>query len=124
MDELNIPYYCNNKEYQIIEEKEFIVCMIDNTDGISEETENAFLTLEQRNKPVILVLSAKVENTKDKLYAALTEKEFVVQVLSAKKGGYTKDLVGETLLQYAVPVDENQLFSIIYLKDLGVQGRS
>jgi len=116
LEALQIPYYCNNREFQVIEGNEFIICMLDNTDGISDTVLAEFQALANQNKPVVVVLSTKVENEADKFYSLLAEQDFVVQVLSARKGDYTKDLLGENLLQYAVPVDENQILSMIYIE--------
>lgn len=116
LEAMQIPYYCNNQEFQVIEEEEFLICMLDNMDGISEDTLAKFQALTNEGKPVVVVLSSKVEDETDRLYSMLVEQDFVVQVLSARKGDYTKDVLGEKLLQYAVPVDENQILSMIYLK--------
>lgn len=112
--EMQIPYYCNKQEFQIIEENDVLICMLDNRDGISDDVLEKVKALELKDKPVVLVLSSKIEDKADKLYSLLKEQEFVVQILSAKRGDYTKDLIGENLLQYAVPVDEKQILSMIY----------
>ena len=120
LEELNIPYYSNNQEFQTIEHDKVIVCMMDNRNGISKETLEKFKELEKKGKPVIVVLSVKVEDMADEFSKFVTDTDFVVQVLSAQKRGYSKELFGEKRLQYAIPVDENQILSILYLKDFKV----
>lgn len=120
LGELMIPYYCNNQEFQTIEQDKVIICMMDNRNGISKETLEKFKELEKKGKPVIVVLSVKVEDIADEFSKFVTDTDFVVQILSAQKGGYSKELFGEKRLQYATPVDENQILNILYLKDLKV----
>lgn len=118
LDELQIPYYCNTQEFQVIEQAEFDICMLDNKDGVSDEEWESFQEMLKANKPIVLVLSSRLEDKNDKLYSILTEENLVVQILSAQKGEYTKEVLGEKILQYATPVDENQVFNVINIKGL------
>ena len=120
-EEMQIPYYCNNQEFQVIEQTEFNICMMDNVDGISDESFEKLKVLVEEGEPIVLVLSSKVEND-GKLYSFIAEAESVVQVLTAQKSEYTKELLGEHKLQYAIPVDENHIFTMLYIK--GLEGKN
>ena len=121
-EEMQIPYYCNNQEFQVIEQTEFNICMMDNVDGISDESFEKLKVLVEEGEPIVLVLSSKVENNDGKLYSFIAEAESVVQVLTAQKSEYTKELLGEHKLQYAIPVDENHIFTMLYIK--GLEGKN
>ena len=89
---------------------------IDNTKGLTKRELKSFEALKEEEKPVILILSHKL-NEKEKLYQAIVEEDSpVVQVLTTAKGYSEKNLLSETVLQFVTPVDEGQMFHIINLE--------
>ena len=116
--ELQIPYYCNNQELQVIEQESFIIYMMNNSDGITDKALTELKALMQQEKPIVLVLSSAIESEEDAMYALLSENDGVVYVLSAKEGEYVKALLCDEILQYAIPVDENQILSMLYIRGL------
>ncbi len=118
LEALQIPYYCNNQEIQVIEQNEFFICMVDNTLGVSEEVLQQLQRLEETEKPVILVLAVPVADETDTFYPLLMKEDFIVQVLSVQKAEYTKVMLGTEVLQFSIPSDENQILSMLYLTDL------
>ena len=120
--ELQIPYYCNDQEIQVIEQEEICICMMNNASGVSDEALEALYALIQEDKPIILVLSDMIESEEDAIYTLLNEDDSVAYVLSAKEGEYVKELLYGETLHYSIPVDENQIFSMLYIK--GLEGKN
>jgi len=120
LQSMGVPVYLNNKEFQHISLKEIELCMIDNREQISDETIQALEELSQRSKPVILVLSKQLnaESGNTLLKTILAENSNIVQVLSAEKDVYAKTLLDEKILQYAAPVDSDQVLNIIRIESL------
>lgn len=116
LEQLEIPCYYNDEEIQIIEEKEFVICMINNKEEVTEDTIKKFEEVNANGRPVILVLSVELNYT-DKLYKLVTdENSMVAGVLTARKNEYNKCFLEERLLQYATPTDSYTRFNIIRVK--------
>lgn len=120
LDELGIPCYCNETEFELISEEEVTICLIDNSKEISADTEDSLEKLLKEEKPVVLILSKEISNTgAGKLEKLILESENkIVQILSARKDNYEKNLIGKDILQFSAPTDTNQLLNIIRLEDL------
>lgn len=120
LTELGIPYYCNDKEFQVISTENIEICMIDNKNQVSESTLIALKEIISQEKPVILVLSKQLAaDTGSDLLGIITEENSsIVQVLSAEKETYTKTLLGKQILQYAVPADSGQMLNILRIEAL------
>lgn len=118
LDGLQIPYYCNNQEIQLIEQGEFNICLLDNTVEIMGVTLQELQEVLNGTEPVILVLSSRLEPEMTELYTIVAESASTVRVLSAQKSEYEKELIGESVLQFATPVDENQIFNMVRIKRL------
>lgn len=115
-EQLEISCYYNDKDFQIIEEDEFLFCLIDNTKEVTEETIKQFKELHSKGIPIILVLSVEL-NYNDKLYKIVTDKNSMVEgILAARKNEYYKCFLEERLLQYATPTDSYTRFNIIRVK--------
>lgn len=111
--ELKVPYYSNDKALQLVESEEVIVCMIDNTSEISEETIQGFVNLKNEGKPVIMVLSSKLGASEELYKEIVAEDSPVVQVLTVEKDKNEKMLINNSILQYAIAVDKGQMITVI-----------
>ena len=120
LQDMGVPVYLNNKEFQNISLEEIELCMIDNREQISDETIHALEKLAQGSKPVVLILAKKLEteNENSLLKVILAENSKVVQVLSTEKDAYTKMLLGEKVLQYATPIDSDQVLNVLRIESL------
>lgn len=116
LEQLTVPYYCNNQAFQVIEEDGFYLCLIDNTIEVTETTIASLERLKEDRIPIILVLSVEISK-EDKLYSVITEEDSpIVEVLSTRKDCYLKSMLGEEVLQYAIPVNVETMFNIVRVK--------
>ena len=120
LDDLGIPYYCNNQSMQLIECEEFAFCLLDNTTKLQQGLLEEFKELKNLKKPIILVLSERLsDSVQDELYLAVTEADsMVVQVLTTSQDENVKEIIANKILQFATPVDAGQVFNIIRVKGL------
>lgn len=123
LENLKVPYYCNDKGIQTIDCDEFLVCLIDNTEAVGNEILEQFEEVKAKGKPMVVILSSYLsEEDKSGLYTAITAEESpVVQVLSAKKDGSKKNLLNNEILQYMTPVDGESIFNIVRVSCLEQQ---
>lgn len=118
LDALEVPYYCNDQDFQVIEKEEYVICLIDNLTGISDETMQKFRNLKNRQVPFLLVLSKEMSE-EDEIYTEVMEEDSkVIAILTAKKESYMKDMIEDRVLCYATPTDVNTFFTIMRLKGL------
>lgn len=116
LDELTVPYYCNNAELQVIEQDGYKICLIDNTSGISSEILGAFENEIKNSVPIVLVLSKEI-SSEDEIYPLVTaEDSMVVGVLTICKNVYSKSILEDRVVQFATLVDENTMFNIVRVK--------
>ena len=120
LDALGIPYFCNDKAFQVIDETEITLCLLDNSETVTEETMAACESVLAQEKPVLLVCTRKLEaGIDDELIALITrENSPVVQVLSAMQEAFKKEVLSGTVMQYATPVDEKQQINILRIESL------
>lgn len=120
LEEMEIPYYCNDVEFQVISENDINICLINNSRMVSTKTLESLENLMSEGKPVLLVLAKKLDESDEggltKLISA--SNSTVIQVLSAQPDTFQKNLVGEQILQFATPTDKNQLLNIIRIEGL------
>lgn len=116
LEQLSVPYYCNDKAFQTIEQDGFVLCLIDNSKEVSEDTIKSLEALNTKGTPIVLVVSMELNGNAD-LYAAVTaEDSQVVEVLTARKNEYYKCLLEDRVMQYAAPTDNNTFFNIVRVK--------
>ena len=121
LEELNVPYYCNDTAFQIIENEDVIFCMMENTKKITAKEIEAFDELKKAGKPVILILSQELKES-EALYQSVTGTDSpVIQILTTKKNEKEKKLIEDSFLQFATPVESGQLFNIIRISGLEKQ---
>lgn len=120
LEEFGIPYYCNDAEFQVISCGEIDICMMDNREQVTEPAMKSLEELMNQGKPIVLILSEELEaSTGSELLGMITkENSPIVQVLSAKKGAYSKTLLGNEILQYAAPLDSGQMLNVIRIEAL------
>lgn len=123
LEDLQIPYYWNNKDVQVIENEDIIFCMVDNVSNVSEIEIEEVKRLNEKGKPIILILTNMLlEDASDELYRIVTaEDSRVVQILTTNPNRSIKNLINNSFLQYATPVDVGQTFNIIRVKALEEQ---
>ena len=116
LEQLTVPYYCNNQEIQIIEQNGIYLCLIDNRNGISETVIKKMTELNAMDKPIVLVTSAEIKAADD-LYEVITaEDSQVVQILTARRNEYYKAVFNDKIIQYAAPADNNTMFTVVRVK--------
>lgn len=120
LEELDVPYYCNDMEFQVISTESVNICMMDNREAVSETALTSLKELINEGKPIVLVLSKRLEQNNDAaLFDVVTSQDSqVIQVLSAESNTYHKTLLNEQILQYASPADSGQLLNIIRIEGL------
>lgn len=117
---MNIPCYYNDQAFQVIENEHVDICMIDNSEMITDETVQLLEELVNQPKPVVLVLSKRLSEETDETFVEFITQEnsSIAQVLSVEKGGFVKELLGNELLQYAAGADNKQQINIIRIESL------
>ena len=117
---LDIPYYCNDEAFQVIENEQVDICMIDNSETVTDEALQLLEEVVNQQKPVVLVVSKRLVEEKDEVLVDLITKEnsSIVQVLSVEKDNFIKELLRKELLQYAAAADEKQQLNIIRIESL------
>ena len=114
--DLEEPYYCNNQDFQVIEQEELVICMIDNITGVSEEAMQQFQNLKNRQIPILLVLSQEIAE-EDAIYTeVMAEDSKVVAILSAREETFKKEMLEDRILQYATTTNKSTIFTIVRLK--------
>lgn len=121
LEELEVPYYCNDTAFQTVENEDIIFCMIDNTMEITEDEIEAFEELKKAGKPIIMMLSHELSRSEGLYKSMLAEDSPVIQILTTEKNQSEKKLIEDSFLQFATPVDDGQLFNIISVSGLEKQ---
>lgn len=114
LKELEIPYYCNNKEIQVIETEDYNLCLIDNSREVTGVAINSLLELYREEKEIILILSEELQEDKENnLFRAIVSEESKVCEILTVREEYQKSFIDGRILQYATPKANGTILNIV-----------